>query len=194
MFLNALDAAAFVLGKKLNVLSMNSQAQWMLKNRRYIAVVDALLRVDETQGELFFGSLNSVLISGESKSLTLVESGSERCAHITITRFLTEESVHMNVVSYLLVLISEPFQKRIASVNQLIELYSFSAAEAKLAFALASGDELDAYANRTGVKIATLRTQLASIYLKARVHRQSDLIRLVLSIPAAFDSSGYTVA
>jgi DNA-binding CsgD family transcriptional regulator len=194
MFLNALDAAAFVLGKKLNVLSMNSQAQWLLSNRSYLAVVDACLKVDEAQAELFFGSLASVLQSGESKSLTLIESDSQRCAHITITRFLTEESVHMNPVSYLLVLVSEPFQKRVASVNQLIELYSFSMAEAKLAFALASGDELDAYANRNGVKIATLRTQLASIYLKARVHRQSDLIRLVLSIPAVFDASGYTVA
>ena len=69
------------------------------------------------------------------------------------------------------------------SERELIELYGLSPAESRIAIGLAQGKRLTALAAELGLQITTLRTQLSSILRKCEVERQSDLVRLVLSIP-----------
>lgn len=59
----------------------------------------------------------------------------------------------------------------------------FTPAETKLLRALVVGERLSAYAERTGVKITTVKTHLQGLFDKVGERRQSDLIRRALSDP-----------
>ena len=74
-------------------------------------------------------------------------------------------------------------RKRLATARQLMELFGLTAAEARLARALTTGESLDEYAVAQGVKMPTLRTQLSSIFQKTRTARQATLVALIMAIP-----------
>ena len=61
--------------------------------------------------------------------------------------------------------------------SELIELFGFSPAEARLAAALMTGKTLTEIARGFGLQVPTLRTELRSILKKVGARRQSDLIR-----------------
>lgn len=58
--------------------------------------------------------------------------------------------------------------------------YGLTAAEAALALEIAKGDGKPAAARRLGISFATARTHLSRIFEKTGVHRQAELVRLVL--------------
>ena len=81
-----------------------------------------------------------------------------------------------------MILVSAPDEDRVTE-HDLAELYGLSPSESRLAMALAHGQRMTDLAGEYGVQITTLRTQLSSVLKKCEVERQSDLVRLILSIP-----------
>jgi DNA-binding CsgD family transcriptional regulator len=81
-----------------------------------------------------------------------------------------------------MIVVSGPDEERV-SERELSDLYGLSPAESRIALALARGKRLTELAAEFGVQITTLRTQLSSILKKCEVKRQSDLVRLMGSIP-----------
>jgi DNA-binding CsgD family transcriptional regulator/PAS domain-containing protein len=73
--------------------------------------------------------------------------------------------------------------ERRVSQGELAELYGPSPAESRIALALARGKRLTELAGEFGVQITTLRSQLSSTLTKCGVERQSDLVRLISTIP-----------
>jgi DNA-binding CsgD family transcriptional regulator len=65
--------------------------------------------------------------------------------------------------------------------NELVDLFGFSPAEARLAAALMTGKTLTEIAAEFGLRVPTLRTQLRSILKKVGAKRQSDLVRIFSS-------------
>lgn len=63
------------------------------------------------------------------------------------------------------------------------QLYGLTAAEARVAVLIAEGEEVEAIARRQGVTVATIRTQLKSIFSKLGVSRQLGVAQLVRSLP-----------
>lgn len=61
-------------------------------------------------------------------------------------------------------------------------LYRLTPAEVELVQALCDGLTPEAFAEQRGVRIATIRTQLRSVFSKTGTRRQSDLMRLAFSI------------
>jgi DNA-binding CsgD family transcriptional regulator len=86
-----------------------------------------------------------------------------------------------------LILVSTMDESRV-SERELAELYGLSPAESRIASALARGKRLTDLPGELGVQIATLRTQLSSVLKKCQVERQSDLVRLIASIPVVRSS------
>lgn len=80
--------------------------------------------------------------------------------------------------------ISDPARAPRPSLRQLVSLYALTPAEARIALSLLAGDTPDEIAARTNLKIATIRSHLASLYAKTGARRQSELVRLLSSIPA----------
>ncbi|MNU82908.1 hypothetical protein D3C71_725940 [compost metagenome] len=64
-------------------------------------------------------------------------------------------------------------------------LFGLTPTEARLLGALATGSSVEHYALQRGVSVGTARVQLKQIQAKTGQHRQSDLVRLVLSSAAA---------
>jgi DNA-binding CsgD family transcriptional regulator len=64
--------------------------------------------------------------------------------------------------------------------SQIWSLYHLTPAEERLATLLAQGESLKEAAEGLGISRNTAATQLKSVFQKTGVHRQSDLVRLVL--------------
>ncbi|HLW26409.1 MAG TPA: helix-turn-helix transcriptional regulator, partial [Kiloniellales bacterium] len=58
--------------------------------------------------------------------------------------------------------------------------FGLTAAEAELALEIMRGDGREAAAARLGITVATVRTHLLHIFEKTGVHRQAELVRLLL--------------
>ena len=61
--------------------------------------------------------------------------------------------------------------------------FGLTGAEATLAVDLLAGSELREIAERRGRSIATVRSQLAKLMAKTDVNRQSELLRLLGTLP-----------
>jgi DNA-binding CsgD family transcriptional regulator/PAS domain-containing protein len=85
-------------------------------------------------------------------------------------------------LSMAMILVSNP-DETLISETELIQLYGLSPAESRVALALTQGKRMTELAREFGVQVTTLRTQLSSILKKCEVERQSDLVRLIGSIP-----------
>lgn len=73
--------------------------------------------------------------------------------------------------------------RRVASARQLMELFTLTPAEARLARAIAQGDSVEDHVRAEGVRPSTARTQLQSIFAKTGVTSQRELILRVLALP-----------
>jgi DNA-binding CsgD family transcriptional regulator len=62
-------------------------------------------------------------------------------------------------------------------------IFSLTAAEARLAVEVASGKSLEEVAEAVGTKLATVRNQLASVFMKTRTNRQGELVALLARLP-----------
>jgi PAS domain-containing protein/DNA-binding CsgD family transcriptional regulator len=83
-----------------------------------------------------------------------------------------------------LILITDLERQPEALGRRLVDLFGLTLAESCLATALATGKRLDEIAEERGVRMPTLRTQLRAILDKTDTKRQSDLMRLLLGLPA----------
>jgi DNA-binding CsgD family transcriptional regulator len=63
--------------------------------------------------------------------------------------------------------------------SRLVIIYGLTEAEATLAVELLRGAQPEDVAQRRGLKVSTIRTQLRSIFAKTGTHRQSELMRLL---------------
>ena len=79
-----------------------------------------------------------------------------------------------------LISITDPEQPVVASQDRLRELFGLTPAEVKVVAELAAGHETKAVAQRLGLSLNTVRVLLARAMAKADVHRQSELMSLVI--------------
>ncbi len=63
------------------------------------------------------------------------------------------------------------------------QAFDLTPAESRVAIQLAQGHTIEQIARNNGVSMATVRTQLKSLFAKTRTNRQADLVRLVNSLP-----------
>jgi DNA-binding CsgD family transcriptional regulator len=80
-------------------------------------------------------------------------------------------------------LVADPQARAAPPIAALCALYGLTAAEARLAAALAAGQGLRDYATGSGIALCTARWQLQQVLAKTDTHRQSDLVRLILAGP-----------
>lgn len=66
----------------------------------------------------------------------------------------------------------------------LCTLFGLSPAEARLALGLVAGQTAEEYSRQAGVAIATVRSQLHSIFAKTETRRQAALVALLSKLPA----------
>jgi DNA-binding CsgD family transcriptional regulator len=89
-----------------------------------------------------------------------------------------------------LVLVGDPKHAGRVPAQTLGALYGLTAAEAQVANALLLGQSIAQIAAERGVTSGTLRGQVKSVFRKTKTRRQSELIRLLLSVPGPQSRSG----
>ncbi|HXW93442.1 MAG TPA: helix-turn-helix transcriptional regulator, partial [Terriglobales bacterium] len=82
------------------------------------------------------------------------------------------------------IFVTDPDKHQPGKAQLLASLFGLTPAEVRLAQMLASGSGLRDASEQLGVAQSTVRSQLKSIFAKTNVNRQSDLVRLVLKVPA----------
>jgi DNA-binding CsgD family transcriptional regulator len=155
---------------------MNKRAETLVLSGNYFCLVHQTLTAKGPSTAQFSSLLTRVGDSGVPESMSIVTLKPTDRVHVTVS---------CASKTTLLVLITQPNHRRVATVQQLMQLFKLSPAEARLARASAQGHELENFAVEQGVKMSTLRSQMAAIFIKAQVKRQSELTRLILSIPCA---------
>ncbi len=80
---------------------------------------------------------------------------------------------------------TDPAKRHGPVPRRLQEIYQLTGAEARVAVALSEGLSVAAIAERDSVSVATVRQQLKMVLSKTDTHRQSELIHLILTGPAA---------
>ena len=81
-----------------------------------------------------------------------------------------------------LVIVHDTAQRRGADRNMLVGLFGLTDAEARLASALSAGHSLESASASLGIRPATAKTELKSVFRKTGVNRQQDLVRLLTSL------------
>ncbi|HIJ42545.1 MAG: hypothetical protein QF511_09595 [Rhodospirillales bacterium] len=83
------------------------------------------------------------------------------------------------------VFVSDPGRRHDLSADMISRLYGLAPAEARLVAALVAGRTLKEAAAEIGTTEGTARTTLKRVFAKTGTHSQADLIRRVLTGPAA---------
>lgn len=78
--------------------------------------------------------------------------------------------------------ITDPSALRLPRAERLMQLYELTHMQARVALAFAGGATYKDVARSLAISEETVRSHVKEIYPKTRVHRQADLVRLVLSL------------
>ncbi len=173
--------ATILLTSAGKVLWSNRYAESLLSKGVWIHQSNARLRArDAAQDNALQTAIRNTARHGQPANLNLGNAPSHCC--LTLLNVSRRLSDHVD--GHVLVLISVSGGRRIASVQQLMDLFRLSPAEARLTRALAQGESVERYADQEGLKRSTIKTQLTSALTKTGMRGQKDLIRLVIDLPA----------
>ncbi|MBM3522221.1 MAG: hypothetical protein FJX57_04625 [Alphaproteobacteria bacterium] len=82
-----------------------------------------------------------------------------------------------------LVVVGDPDAEDRDLAARLRSAYGLTPAETRLAVALTRGVCRKAYARSIGVKPSTVKTQITNLFAKTGTHRESDLVRVLMTVP-----------
>ena len=162
------------------LLEANSAARAFLKNSDGLRLRSGRIYACRPQDMARFSSALADLSPappGHTRALSI-----ERDNGSPYLMAITKRSVAGEHV--LIGLIADPDARISAAMPVLRELFGLGAAEAEIACALARGLDPEAIARLRSTSLATVRTQLKSIAAKMGCSRQTEIVRIVMSVPA----------
>ena len=187
--LNAMDSGVVAADKNGRVVFANQFAEMMLTAGNCIKVICGQLRAAVSQDDT--GLQSAICLASASRSAQTVRlrnltgQATDGCSATIVP--LAQDN-RMGVAFHrpeVLVLVSSPKQRHVPGARDFMELFGLTAAEARLAEGLASGLDLKECASRGAVSKETVRAQLKSVFAKAGVRRQADLVRLLGDVAVA---------
>jgi DNA-binding CsgD family transcriptional regulator len=177
-YIKAIDQLAFgvvILNERGHVIRVNETAARLLDSggplRRVGSSLAATLPADEKR-------LGAAIRAGAAGSLKLAGGGPERPLYLLLKPI--QEAAGEPATGLALFLSAERLQRNVA-IDAFATLYGISRAEMALVTALLDGASIVEAAGELGISEHTARAQLRSIFGKTGTHRQTDLIRLVLT-------------
>lgn len=187
---DAVSVSMIAINTAGRLLYCNRNGQALLKSARVLHLRNGVLScADAARRKEFAAAIALTIDTGQPAHLLLSDRMQVDQRHsVSLSRFLKPDTrsiagEHEGV----LCLVAPLDHRRTATVHQLMQLFGLSAAEARLARALASGETLEAYARENALKIPTVKTQLQATFAKTGTDRQAALVRLIMGIPAVRD-------
>jgi len=189
-----LGTGVFLLGTDGTVHFANATARRLLNRADGLAVKARRLTADvHTEDRALRRAISAAraVLQGEvispAEALTVSRSSGGLPYNVLVipSRFLRGR---VESQASVVVLVGDPASRLGSSIEVIRQLYGLTRTEAVVARALASGDSLDDYADRAGIAVSTARWQLKQIQSKMGVRRQIDVVRILLTGPAALVS------
>ena len=187
--------AAIVLSPRGRVLDCDQRGESLLQIGDVLRLVDGQLRWGEAAMQArFAAALGETAATGRTANVLLQSpKQAQRRFSLTLKRMQrrpTAEGVGGgDSAADVLCLVAPLDQRRVATARQLMDLFALSAAEARLARALANGDSVEEYARDHDLRLPTVRSQLRAVFEKTGTQRQATLVRLIAGIPVVRDSA-----
>jgi len=194
--LAATSLALIAVDRSGRLLYCNPSGDALLREGEIVRVRDGLLCLGKgsrkSSSEDLANAISETARSGRPLNLLL---GHGKHPHrrysLTLTAIQKQENfpamASVSAASGVICILAPLDRRRVATTRQLMELLGLSAAEARLARALASGESLEDYARESDLRLPTVKTQLRSIFAKTACDRQAALVRLITAIPPVRD-------
>lgn len=172
--------AAFVVNADAEVLFANPAAEQLFRRGRGLRLAHGALSADRSEDDANLRTLIATCAFGSSgDGVARVHHGSGPPTLLQVMPVRRETPLLAPGLAAAMVFdVSHDEPPDRAQVLRL--KYGLTAAEAAFALEIAKGDGKQAAADRRGVSFATARTHLSRIFEKTGVHRQAELVRLVL--------------
>lgn len=179
----------------LATLALSSSGGVLWANRRGLALLRAGAWFHESHGRLcasnpdrdpsLQSAIRQALAEAKPSNVNLGISGGQEHCCMTLIALDSAEAIPLPTSrAALLAVITTNSGQRVATVQQLMDFFRLTPAEARLVRALAHGETIDEYAGHEGLKRTTVKTQLQAALAKTGTRSQKDLVCLVVTLPA----------
>lgn len=195
--LDAISTAAFLVTATGHVQHMNQRATALVEKGDCLRLERAVLTASNpTESARLRSFISGAASAGRSGShiapggaLSISRQGTQRPVHLTVLP-VPEDRRSMMAIPCALVLISDPSVSPKSRAAFMRMLYGLTPTESRLADLLLEGLEVRGIADRLGITIETARFHLKRVLAKTGTRRQTELMRLMLSLPGMPDNTG----
>lgn len=185
--LELLDDGVIVVDGEGYVLHTNAAAESFLSRDDGITAVETRLHFRDRSAASAFGTALIGLVDDEtrdidapSQSFPARRAGDERAYVVTVRAVQLPEGIAIRTRdAAALVFVRDPSEASDLDAGLLRRSFSLTAAETELASLVDRGLTLEEVADRRGVAITTVRSQLYSLMEKLGINRQAQLVRLL---------------
>jgi DNA-binding CsgD family transcriptional regulator/PAS domain-containing protein len=182
-----------LLNAASEVVATNRAAGEILAARDGFNITNGVLRATQLRNDQDFAELLSKVVRDReaprpSQAVTIERPSERRPYEICVSGLVGASDSGNSRNSVAVVFISDPETQQLRMPELLAALYGLTLAEAELAALLCHGETLDEAAEIRGVSRHTARSQLKSVFVKAGVSRQSELVGLLLTSVAGLSA------
>jgi DNA-binding CsgD family transcriptional regulator len=183
--LDAMSIAGFLVDGKGKIRHMNQLAFAHLEGNGCLRLDKGrLVENDPLAPGCRLEQLIAQAVSTKIHSLENAPGGSLRLSHFNVTVVPTPERNHINEHgSYAIVFVTDTRKPARSRALVMQQLYRLTPAEARVADCLLDSLEVRETADHLGITFETCRFHLKRIFSKTGTRRQSELIKLMLSLP-----------
>jgi len=184
-----------LLNEEGNVTYLNRVAARLVGEGGAVSSVDGKLRLADPEAAARFDELVRVCTSA-ARSNTILAGGSVSVPRVggspvavTVMPYRRQESFSTLIATggRVVVTLFDPDRPRVDTRTMLRQTYRLSETEAEVCWRLGNGETLEEIALEMSSTRETVRSQLKRVFSKTGTNRQSDLVRLVLLGPAAWN-------
>ncbi len=182
--LNKIPVGICMVDSNARLLFSNSAAQSILEKREGLFINQNQLLKAESPSH---SAALLQAIKNAGNVLNIEESDAISLPRLSGKRDLSVRCLPVNrdSNSQILLFIGDPESPPNIDFAILSQLFSLSNSEAKLAAELSKGYSLEISAEHIGLTISTARTYLKQVFAKTNTNRQAELVKLILTSPAA---------
>ena len=193
--LDRLPIGVFVVDSGGRVAKKNRAAERLLEMADGLSVSNARLEAGKPGETAALHALVASALSARapglhSEAMLISRPSGNRSFHLYTAPVPLGSGVRFSDERNAVVFVSDPSPMVETPPEILQRTYGLTLAEARLAGLLVAGHSLDEAVFAFGTSLNTVKTQLRGLFTKLDVHRQSDLIRLLLTGPASLAIDG----
>ncbi|WP_373085154.1 hypothetical protein [Sneathiella sp.] len=196
-----LDSATAVLNRlPIGVILVTADAKILFFNgkaKRYLERGDGLVVGQDRVCRATLPGENRTLAKLLANALTPDGETNDGEFAISLTRMESDSPLNVMVAPIgtgvagkgAVLFVSDPAEPVEFSIETICRLYGLTPAEGRLTLGLTNGHTLDTLAEKWGVSMHTVRSQLRQVFRKTDTSRQSEVVKLILTGPAALQAA-----